>query len=159
MSSTLINARAETAAEKPSFRSALKRRRCLIPATGFYEWPKKGANPIYVHLEQDPIFAFAGLWETWHGPDGEELDSCTILTTEPNDFMRQYHHRMAVVLSPDRYADWLTPTEMSGQEALSLLETVPQEMMQVYEVSKLVNNVGVDSPDCIEPVGGQATLL
>jgi putative SOS response-associated peptidase YedK len=157
--SQLFNARAETAAEKPSFKHALKRRRCLVPANGFYEWPTKGKNPMYIHTADDGPFAFAGLWEVWRGPEGEEIHSCTILTTEPNDFMKAYHHRMAVILPPEAYAAWLTPGEISHAEALDLLRPLPAAQMRAYEVSKAVNNAAYDGPDCIAPVSTQGTLL
>ncbi|MCU0464259.1 MAG: SOS response-associated peptidase [Anaerolineae bacterium] len=155
----MINARLETAAEKPSFKNALKRRRCLIPANGFYEWPKKGQNPIYVHLDGGELFAFAGLWEVWRSPEGDTVKTCTILTTEPNEFIKDYHHRMAVILPRERYAEWLTPGEVSHAEALSFIKMVDADQMRAYEVSKAVNNVGYDSPDCIAPIGTQGTLL
>jgi len=150
--SQMINARTETVAEKASFKHALRRRRCLVPATGFYEWPKKGEPPIYVHLTGHRLFAFAGLWETWNSPDGSSVQSCTILTTEPNDFIKQYHSRMAVILAPERYADWLTPDELSAPEALDLLQPVDAREMDAYEVSKAVNRAGTESPDFIVPL-------
>lgn len=157
--SKMFNARVETVAEKPSFKHALKRRRCLIPANGFYEWPEKGKNPMYIHLDGDPVFAFAGLWETWRSPDGGEIDSCTILTGEPNEYISQFHHRMAIILRPELYADWLYPGEMKPEEALSILQTVPADQMRAYEVSKLVNSAGVEGADLIAPVHTQGTLL
>lgn len=157
--SKMFNARVETVAEKPSFKNALKRRRCLIPANGFYEWPKKGANPLYLHLEGDPVFAFAGLWETWHGPGGEELNSCTILTGEPNEFVAQFHNRMAIILPQDAYADWLYGGEMKPEEALSIIQSVPADRMRAYEVSKAVNTANAEGPELVMPVGGQAPLL
>lgn len=155
----LINARAETAAEKPSFKNALKRRRCLIPANGFYEWPSKGKNPMYVHLDGDEPFAFAGLWEVWRDPDGGEIRTCTILTTEPNDFIKTFHHRMAVILPQSQYDTWLTSGELSQAEALDALQPVSADRMRAYEVSKAVNNVAYDSPDCIAPISTQSPLL
>jgi putative SOS response-associated peptidase YedK len=150
--SQMINARAETAAEKPSFKHALRRRRCLIPATGFYEWPKKGEPPMYVHLTDHRLFAFAGLWETWNSPDGSSIQSCTILTTEPNDFVKQFHTRMAVILAPANYADWLTPDELDPAEALHYLQPIDADQMAAYEVSKAVNRAGAESPEFIQPL-------
>ena len=105
----MINARAETVAEKPSFRAAFRRRRCLIPADGFYEWQKQGSRkqPYLIGLTDDQPFALAGLWETWQGPDGSLLESCTILTTDPNELMAPLHNRMPVMLAPDDYEQWL----------------------------------------------------
>jgi putative SOS response-associated peptidase YedK len=149
----MINARSETAAEKPAFRSALRRRRCLIPATGFYEWPEKGQPPVYVHLKDHELFAFAGLWEVWHSPEGEEVRTCTIMTAEPNDLVSGYHNRMAVIMPRENYADWLAPGEADAQDLMPLLLT-PYESarMNVYEVDKIVNSPANDSPDCITPL-------
>jgi putative SOS response-associated peptidase YedK len=149
----MINARSETAAEKPSFRSAFKRRRCLIPADGFFEWTKQGKKkvPMYIHLEDNPVFAFAGLWEVWQSPDGSELQTCTILTTEPNDLIRPLHHRMAVILDPDAYDTWLSPDELPADVLMPLMTSYPQERMRVYEVSTQVNSPANDNPSVLEP--------
>lgn len=149
----MINARAETAAEKPSFRTAFKRRRCLIPADGFFEWSKQGKEkiPMYIHLEDHQVFAFAGLWETWRSPDGSEIDTCTILTTEPNDLIKPLHHRMAVILEPEDYGTWLDPDEVPSEVLMSLMKAYPQEKMRLYEVSTLVNSYANDMPAVIEP--------
>jgi putative SOS response-associated peptidase YedK len=152
--SRMINARAETAHEKPSFRAAFKRRRCLIPATGFYEWQKRGEkdkSPMYVHLKDHALFAFAGLWEVWHSPEGDEIRTCTILTTEPNSLVKPIHNRMAVILEQAHYADWLAPEELPTTELMPLLKAYDAAQMRVYEVSKTVNSPYNDSPQCIEP--------
>lgn len=148
----LINARSETADEKPSFRAAFKRRRCLIPADGFFEWMKDGKvkRPQFIFLPDSPVFAFAGLWETWHSPHGDEVLSCTILTTEPNDMMRQIHNRMPVILPKNSYEMWLDHS-IDTQAAKSLLKPYDQDEMDVYEVSTRVNSPANDSPDIIEP--------
>lgn len=157
----MINARSETAHEKPSFRSALKRRRCLIPATGFYEWPSKGSPPVYIKMQEETLFAFAGLWEIWHSPEGSEVRSCTILTGDTNDLLAQYHHRMPIILPPERYGDWLRPDEMTVPEAQSMFRPYDADKMYAYEVSKLVNSPSNDSPECIQPYHDpqQPTLL
>ena len=149
----MINARSETAAEKPSFRSAFKRRRCLIPADGFFEWTTRDKKkvPMYIHLEDNAVFGFAGLWEVWQSPDGSELQTCTILTAEPNDLIRQYHHRMAVILEPDTYDTWLSPDELPTDALMPLMTAYPQEKMRVYEVSTDVNRPINDNPSVIEP--------
>lgn len=149
----MFNARSETASEKPSFRSAFKRRRCLIPADGFFEWSKQGSKkvPMYIHLEHRELFAFAGLWETWQGSDGSEIQSCTILTTEPNDLIRPLHHRMAVILEKQDYETWLTPDDVPADVLMPLLKAYPQDKMRVYEVSTLVNSPANDNPSIIEP--------
>lgn len=150
--SQLINARAETIDEKPSFRSAFKKRRCLVPADGFYEWRKEGdkKKPQYIFLDDRELFAFAGLWETWKNPEGEWIHSCTIITGEPNEVVKPLHHRMAVILERDSYADWLDE-ETPLPVLKNLLSPYPAAKMQTYEVSTLVNNARVDSPDLLEP--------
>lgn len=152
----MINARAETAAEKPSFKAAFRRRRCLIPATGFYEWPQATRQPVYIHMQHHALFAFAGLWETWQSPDGSVIHSATILTTEPNDLIRSFHHRMAVILPRDQYAAWLTPGEADPQTLLPLLKPYDPMQMTAYEVSKAVNSPANDSPLLIEPLAATA---
>ena len=149
----MINARSETVAEKPSFRAAFKRRRCIIPASGFYEWQKTADSkqPIYIHPQDAAHFAFAGLWERWQSPDGSILQTCTILTTRPNELMTPIHNRMPVILEPEDYADWLEPEE-KPQLGLHLLRPFPAERMATYPVSKLVNNPRNESPDCIVPL-------
>jgi len=149
----MINARSETASEKPSFRSAFKRRRCLIPVDGFFEWSKQGKKkvPMYIHLEDNELFAFAGLWETWQSPDGSELQTCTILTTEPNDLIKPLHHRMAVILDKSDYDLWLTPDDVPADVLQPLMKPFPQDRMRVYEVSTLVNSPKNDDPSIIEP--------
>ncbi|GAB4508638.1 MAG: SOS response-associated peptidase [Anaerolineae bacterium] len=160
----MINARAETLAEKPSFRSAFKRRRCLIPADGFYEWTGDGKNrkPMFLHLADRSVFAFAGLWEVWHGPDGEEVRSCTIITGEPNELVQPLHHRMAVILHEEDYDTWLQPGDMDAKELMPLLRPYESERMAVYEVSKAVNSPSNDTPECIAPIAeppAQGSLL
>jgi putative SOS response-associated peptidase YedK len=151
----LINARADTVADKPSFRSAFKSRRCLIPADGFYEWQKAGAKkqPYYVTLRTGGPFAFAGLWERWHGGDGEgDVQSCSIVTTDANELMRPLHDRMPAILDPSDYAAWLDPTPRPKEELLALLRPFPSEAMQAVPVSTTVNNPRNQGPRCIEPL-------
>ena len=149
----LINARGETLAEKPSFRTAFKRRRCLIPATGFYEWQRnpdgKTKTPMYIALKSGAPFAFAGLWESWHSPEGQHIQSCTIITTEPNDLMAPIHNRMPVILPANAYDLWLDPAERTDLQAL-LLPYSAQEMT-AHPVSTLVNSPINDTPDCLKP--------
>lgn len=149
----MINARAETLHEKPSFKAAYKRRRCLIPANGFYEWAKTddGKTPMYIHLKDHELFAFAGLWETWHSPDGDELRTCTIITAEPNELVKPLHHRMAVILDPSDYDLWLSGDELPPQALTPLLKPYDADKMSVYEVSTLVNNAANDTPELIKP--------
>lgn len=148
----MINARSETAAEKPSFRKPLKDRRCLILADGFYEWRKmgNGKQPFHIKMEDEKPFAFAGLWERWER-DGEEIRSCTILTTEPNDLLRKVHDRMPVILPPEAQATWLDPEIRDPAPLLPLLAPYPSGAMTVYPVSRAVNSPSNDGPGCVEP--------
>jgi putative SOS response-associated peptidase YedK len=156
MGAKLINARAETVAEKPAFRSAFRQRRCLVLADGFYEWQqqeqKKQKQPFYFRLSDERPFAFAGLWEHWRGEDGEEIHSCTLLTTEANELMQPIHNRMPVILDPKDYDLWLD-LEVKKQELLQpLLHPYRSEEMTAYPVSKVVNKPSNDSAECIERV-------
>jgi len=146
----MINARAETAAEKPSFRDAMRKRRCLIPADGFYEWKKAGGKklPYCLTMADDAIFAFAGLWERWRDPAGEPVESCTILTTEPNELAREIHDRMPVILSPEDYELWLDPGFARLDALEEMLKPYPARQMRRYRVSERVNQVKNDDPEC-----------
>jgi len=152
----MINARAETLAEKPAFRAALKRRRCLILADGFYEWQQvagqRGKTPMYIQLKKGQPFAFAGLWETWKAPDGEPVKSCTIITTAPNTLMAKIHDRMPVILPPKAYATWLSAEELPAEKTLPLLKSFPATQMKANAVSTLVNNPAFDSRECVVTV-------
>jgi putative SOS response-associated peptidase YedK len=156
--SRMINARAETMAEKPSFKTAYKRRRCLVLADGFYEWKKEPGSsaktPMYIQLESQQPFAFAGLWESWHNGDGSHILSCTIITTTPNSLMANIHNRMPVILPPDAYALWLDPAEKKPGDLQSLLQPYPAEEMTAFPVSRAVNNPQNNSPECVAPVKG-----
>lgn len=149
----LINARAESILQKPSFRNAFRSRRCLIPASGFYEWKKEGRIkiPYYVRLLSGRPFAFAGIHETWVSPGGEEVATCAIITTGPNEVMKPIHDRMPVILGDNYHDVWLDPS-LGQEEALSLLKPYPDDDMEAYPVSTLVNSPKNDSPDCIVPV-------
>ena len=149
----LINARAETLADKPSFRTAFKRRRCLIPADGFYEWRKDpgGKTPMYIRLKSGDPFAFAGLWEAWHSAEDETLLTCTIITTTPNSLMEKIHDRMPVILKPDAYDRWLDPAEQEPGKLSGLLKPYPASHMTAYAVSKRVNKPENDSPELVVP--------
>lgn len=149
-----INARADTVADKPAYRSAFKSRRCLVLADGFYEWKKAGKAklPFHFRLKGGEPFAFAGLWERWKKPDGAELQSFTIITTEPNELTQQVHDRMPVILPPDHYERWLDP-EFNDKEALqAMLVSYPAKAMETYEVSPFVSNSRNEGPQCIEPI-------
>ena len=150
----LINARIESVAEKPAYRAAFRRRRCLLPARGFYEWQRRGSRkqPYYVHLRGGELFAFAGLFEHWRSPEGDSIDTCTILTTEACEPIRDIHPRMPVVLSPEVYALWLDPTLQAPDRLRGLLELLPPEVWEVYPVSTHVNSPAHDDPTCIQRV-------
>ena len=152
----MINARAETLAEKPSFRNAFKYRRCLILADGFYEWRKIPGNktkiPTYIHLKDGKPFAFAGLWEEWNSPDGSQILSTTIITTEPNELVKPVHNRMPVILEESAYNKWLKPGESNTQELINLLRPYEASQMEAYPVSQMVNNPRNDHPNCIQPL-------
>jgi len=153
IASRLINARSETAGTKPSFRAAFKRRRCLIPASGFYEWdghvhPKQ---PYHITPHNVALMAFAGLWEHWQPSSGEELETCTILTTQANRTIGTIHDRMPVILGPDEYEDWLredTPPE----HLQKLLRPATEDLLDLTPISTAVNNVRHTGPDCIAPL-------
>jgi putative SOS response-associated peptidase YedK len=152
----LINARSETAATKPAFRSAFRQRRCLIPADGFYEWQKLGKEkqPFYIHRRDGQPLAFAGLWEHWHGAEQDRIESCTILTTTANDLLQSLHDRMPVVLSPKDYARWLDP-KTPKDDLEQLLKPAPLEVLTSYPVSRWVNDVKHDDAKCVEAVPGE----
>jgi len=151
---SFINARSETAAEKPSFKNSFKRRRCLILADGFYEWSKstsgKGKAPYYFTMKDQKPFAFAGLWEIWNSPEGDPLKSACILTTTPNELVKPIHNRMPVILAPEDYDTWLDPVENKAPVFQPLLRSFPAELMQSYPVSTYVNSPKNNSPQCIQ---------
>ncbi len=156
---TLINARSETVAEKPSFRDSFRFRRCLVAADGFYEWQPAGARkqPFWIRLDSGAPFAFAGLWDRWVGED-QTLESCTLLTTEANEALRPLHDRMPVILDPGDHEAWIDP-DTPHWELESLLVPYPSEAMTFHPVSTLVNHVGHDDPACIVPLRSQTDLF
>jgi putative SOS response-associated peptidase YedK len=149
-----INAKAETVTEKPSFRSAFKKRRCLVIATGFYEWQvqEHAKQPMWIGRRDKRPFAFAGLWEHWQPAEGDVIESCTIITTEPNELMSPIHNRMPVILVPASYDQWLDPTFQQVEPLKALLRPYSSEELTAYPVSTLVNNPRHDAPQCLEPV-------
>jgi putative SOS response-associated peptidase YedK len=155
----LINARVETVAEKPSFRQALQRRRCLILADGFYEWRRKGKTrePMYICLQGHQPFAFAGLWEVWRDATGTPLYTCTILTTTANTLLQPIHDRMPVILDPLLEAIWLDRSMTTPRELLALLQPRGSEEMDAFAVSSQVNSPRNNSPACIAPVTAQGS--
>ena len=149
----MINARSETAATKPSFRSAFRRRRCLLPASGFFEWRKEaaGKQPYYILRKDEGLLAFAGLWERWISKDGEVVESCTILTTEANQTLRPLHDRMPVILDPEDFDLWLDPNTSGDPRLHALQRPYAEDALKLRRVSKVVGNARNDVPACIEP--------
>jgi putative SOS response-associated peptidase YedK len=147
----LINARAETVASKPSFREAFRYRRCLVPADGFYEWTKEGGRkqPVYIRRKDGQPFAFAGLWEEWER-EGEIIQSCVIITTQANQMMAEYHDRMPVILHSNDYDLWLDPDVQDPKILEPLLRPYPSDDLDVYPVSRLVNDPRHEDPKCVE---------
>lgn len=156
MGARMLNARSETVTEKPAFRAAFKRRRCLVPASGFYEWKKegKGKQPYYITMPDGSPFAIAGLWEYWAGADGSALESCTLLTTSANGLMQPLHDRMPVIVQPEDYAQWLGSGRDETPQALDqlqhLLRPYADDGLVAYPVSTYVNNTRNEGADCVQ---------
>jgi len=150
--SLLINARGESVLDKPAFRNAMRRRRCLIPADGFYDWragePKR---PYFVRAKSGTPLAFAGLWETWTGPNGEELDTTAIVTTRATRGLAAIHERMPVIVAPEAFDLWLDCAAVEAEAAATLIAPAPEGLLEAYEVSSAVNRVVNDSADLIAP--------
>jgi putative SOS response-associated peptidase YedK len=157
----LINARSETAAEKPAFRAAFRRRRCLVVADGFYEWQKVNSHkqPYFIRFRDDRPFAIAGLWESWEGVDHSAVESCVLLTTGPNELMRPIHDRMPVILPRETHDLWLDPGVEDSPRLVPLLVPYPAEPMAAYPIGTLVNNPRHDDPRCIEQIEGRRELF
>jgi putative SOS response-associated peptidase YedK len=149
----MINARAETAAQKPAFRSAFRARRCLVPADGFYEWAKRegGKQPYHIRLRDGAPFGIAALWESWHDPAGGELESCTLLTTEASPSLRDIHPRMPVILDASDHAEWLAPEVRDPELLQPLLQPFPDAALAFHPVSNRVNSARIDDPACMAP--------
>ena len=149
----LINARAEEIEAKPSYRGPVRHRRCIVPASGFYEWLRQGAGkqPYFVRPAADKVFALAGIWDRWEGKLGEIIESVAIITTSANELMQPIHDRMPVALGKGNVAEWIAPqTEL--EKALAMLKPFPSEMMVAYPVNSVVNNTRYDGPECVAKV-------
>ena len=157
----LINARGETVAEKPSFRTPFKRHRCLVPASGFYEWQRKGSKkvPYFIQLSDERQMCFAGLWDTWDAEDGTVLHSFTIITTFANELVKPIHDRMPVILREEDEAEWLNVDQHEPKRLKPLLVPYPEEEMEAHTVSPLVNSVAHDSEDCLVHAPEQGDLF
>jgi putative SOS response-associated peptidase YedK len=152
--SRMINARSETAAHKPAFARLLKARRCLLPASGFYEWRGEGKSkvPLYFSLKENAPLLLAGLWDSWRSPEGELVESCTILTTAANSLIGPVHDRMPVILSPESCREWLQPGPGDPQALLELCRPYPAGLMQMWPVSPLVNSVRNNAAELVRPL-------
>ncbi len=150
----MINARADSVSEKPSFKGAFKSKRILIPADGFYEWHKKGKTktPVYIRLKSGKPFGFAGLFNIWTSPDGSQICTCTIITTDANRLLEPVHNRMPVIIGRDDQEKWLSPDNKDGEKLKELLKPFSSEDMDYYAVSTQVNSPSYNSPDCIKPM-------
>ena len=151
----LINARAETLVEKPSFRDAYKKRRCLIVADSFYEWKRQDEHsktPMRIKLKSDELFAMAGIWERWKSPKGNTVFTCTVITTTPNELMQDIHDRMPVILRPEDENIWLNPAINDLQVTNHLLVPLQEHLLEAYEVSNLVNSPKNNSPQLIDRI-------
>ena len=150
----LINARSETVSEKPSFRGAIKYRRCIVPTSGFYEWKAESGKkqPYYIHMVNGSPMCFAGIWETWKAPDGTDLETFSILTTTSNKIIEPLHDRMPVILAPENYSFWLNRNMHDPHQLEQLYQPYPPDQLALYKVPDLVNNPKFDSPACIAKV-------
>lgn len=150
---SMINARAETVASKPAYRAAFRKRRCLLPADGFYEWKTgdRGKQPYHIRMQDHAIFAFAGLWEHWEGEDGQVIESCTIIVTDANERLRSIHDRMPVILDEGNYSQWLDRENIDARQARQLLTPYPGDRLEIYPVSTRVNSPAHDEESCIAP--------
>ena len=157
--SLIINARGESVCDKPAFRAAMKRRRCLIPADGFYEWQASGKGPkqpFYIHARSGMPVAFAGLWETWEGPNGEEVDTAVIVTTRANRTLSPLHDRMPVIIAPDAFDLWLNCGEVDARTAEALIAPAPDDLLEAWPVSAAVNRTANDNAALILPLDRSA---
>lgn len=158
----LINARSETVADKPSFRGPFRRRKCLVPADGFYEWKRGGASPVPYHIclpDRQP-FMFAGIWEAWTGPAGEDwLETVALITKNATPEMKKIHHRSPVLVDPEDYDLWMTPSDPPDREIFSKLSTKLDRQLEMYEVSPFVNSARNDGELCIQPASADQFKL
>lgn len=157
----MINARSESAATSPAFREALRQRRCLVPADGFYEWrpgetKRAPKQPFFFEREDGKPIAFAGLWERWKGKDGNRIESCAILTTTPNELVRGIHDRMPVILSPEQWELWLDRAVQDAEHVLPLLLPAPPDGMVATPVGTWVNDAKHDDPACVAPLADES---
>lgn len=151
----MINARSETLSEKPSFRTAFKKKRCIVIADSFYEWKRhedKSKTPMRIKLKSDELFAMAGIWEAWKSPEGKSLYTCSVITTGPNELMKDIHDRMPVILKPEDEKTWLNPSITDTKDLNKLLVPFDENLMETYEVSSLVNSPKNNSVELIQKI-------
>jgi len=150
----MINARSETVDQKPSFRTALKHRRCIVPASGFYEWQEVGGKKhlLYIKLKDDSLMMFAGIWDYWKNPEGNVIESFSILTTSSNELIQPLHDRMPVILTPDSKDIWLDSKLVNPEQLKQLFKPYPPDQMEMYQVSDLVNSPRNDTPECRQTI-------
>ena len=151
----MINARAETLSEKPSFRTAFKKKRCLVIADSFYEWKRhedKSKTPMRIKLKSADLFAMAGIWEAWKSPEGKTLYTCSVITTGPNELMKDIHDRMPVILKPEDEKTWLNPSISDTNDLNKLLIPYDENLMETYEVSSLVNSPRNNTAELIQKI-------
>ena len=150
----MINARSESVHEKPAFRQAIRYHRCIIPSSGFFEWEDEGGKkaPLHIRLKDGSPICFAGLWDQWKSPEGEVVESCSILTTSSNKLIEPLHGRMPVILHPQEFALWLDRTITDPEQLKPLYQPYPADLMKMWPVSPIVNSPRNDSPDCIKQV-------
>ena len=149
-----INARGETLLEKPAFKESFERRRCLIPADGFYEWKLSGTSkqPFHFGMKDDSVFAFGGIWDRWRSPHGQVIESCAILTTAPNELLTDIHDRMPVILRAENYWEWFVAPASDCERLKALLQPFDAAVMKRFPVSSAVNDPQIDTPECIREV-------
>lgn len=157
----MINARSETVDTKPSFRHSFQNKRCLILADGFYEWRREGRSktPYRITIPGRKVFGFAGIWDSWRGPEGQTIDTCSIITTAANELMSTLHDRMPVILEQNKEQTWLNPSITDPLQLKPLLTPYPSGMMNAYQVSSLVNSPKNDSEECIQQIKDQGSLF
>jgi len=157
----MINARAETVTAKPAFKKAIASQRCIVPANGFYEWRNTGGKkqPVYIRLKSGRIMAMAGIYNTWVSPSGETVNTFAIITTQPNELIKEIHNRMPVLLHPDQYEEWLQTEKLSPEALDAIFKPFPPEELEGYDVSSMVNSPANNSPENIEPLEGHQDIV
>ncbi len=155
-----INARTDTVAEKPTFRSAFRQRRCLVPADAFFEWQTQGSKkqPFCFRMADHGLFAFGGLWERWEGPEGQVIETFNLLTTEPNELVATVHDRMPVIIRPADYDRWLDPAVRDPAAIFGMIGSYPARAMIAYPVDQRVGSVQFDAPECLVPIEAKGQL-